>query len=119
MPPLRATRITLPEMTRARSVALLQQGPAHALDLERLAKQTHWKARGSSFSALHALFDQVAEEAVVYSDLCAEGLVALGGTADGSVAPARTPTGSFGSTCPRAQTSASSARPGSMASPTA
>jgi starvation-inducible DNA-binding protein len=83
--PLRATRITLPETSRAHSVALLQQGLVHALDLERQAKQAHWNVRGSNFSALHALFDQVAEEAVAHADLCAERLVALGGTADGRV----------------------------------
>jgi starvation-inducible DNA-binding protein len=57
----------------------------HALDLERQAKQAHWNVRGSNFSALHALFDEVATEAVTHADLCAERLVALGGTADGSV----------------------------------
>jgi len=82
---LRATRITLPDAVRAHSVALLQIGLVHALDLERLAKQAHWNVRGSNFSALHALFDQVAAEAVAHADLCAERLVALGGTADGRV----------------------------------
>jgi starvation-inducible DNA-binding protein len=83
--PLRATRITLPEPTRIASVALLQQGLVHTLDLERQAKQAHWNVRGAHFSALHALFDQLAEEAVAHADLCAERLVALGGTADGRV----------------------------------
>jgi starvation-inducible DNA-binding protein len=82
---LRATRITLPENTRAHSVVLLQKGLVHALDLERQAKQAHWNVRGSNFSALHALFDRVAEEAVAHADLCAERLVALGGFADGSL----------------------------------
>lgn len=82
---LRATRITLSESTRITSVALLQKGLVHALDLERQAKQAHWNVRGAHFSALHALFDQVAEEAVAHADLCAERLVALGGTADGRV----------------------------------
>jgi starvation-inducible DNA-binding protein len=83
--PSRATRITLPENTRVHSVVLLQKGLVHALDLERQTKQAHWNVRGSNFSALHALFDQVAEEAVAHADLCAERLVALGGTADGRV----------------------------------
>jgi starvation-inducible DNA-binding protein len=83
--PLRATRITLPENTRVHSVVLLQEGLVHALDLERQAKQAHWNVRGSNFSALHALFDQVADEDVAHADLCAERLVALGGTADGRV----------------------------------
>jgi len=80
---LRATRMALPEAMRLHSVPLLQQGLVHALDLERLAKQAHWNVRGANFSALHALFDQVADEAVAQADLCAERLVALGGTADG------------------------------------
>jgi starvation-inducible DNA-binding protein len=84
-PTLRATRITLDKSVIEKSVSLLQQGLVHALDLERQAKQAHWNVRGSNFSALHALFDDVANEAVAHADLCAERLVALGGTADGSV----------------------------------
>jgi starvation-inducible DNA-binding protein len=84
-PTLRATRITLDKSIIEKSVSLLQQGLVHALDLERQAKQAHWNVRGSNFSALHALFDEVATEAVTHADLCAERLVALGGTADGSV----------------------------------
>lgn len=82
---LRATRITLSETVRSHSVSLRQQGLVHVLDLERLVKQAHWNVRGSNFSALHALFDKVADGAVSHADLCAERLVALGGTADGRV----------------------------------
>jgi starvation-inducible DNA-binding protein len=84
-PLLRATSITLPETTRMHAVTLLQQGLVNALDLERQAKQAHWNVYGANFSALHAFFDQVASEAVEHADLCAERLVALGGTADGRV----------------------------------
>jgi len=82
---LRITRIAMPEAVRAHSVSLLQQGLVHTLDLERLAKQAHWNVRGANFSALHALFDEVAADAVAQADLCAERLVALGGSADGRV----------------------------------
>jgi starvation-inducible DNA-binding protein len=79
------TRSSLHADIRASSVMLLQRALVHLLDLERQAKQAHWNVRGLNFSALHALFDTVAEEATQQADLCAERLVALGGFANGSL----------------------------------
>ena len=79
------TKIDLSEGIRAKSVALLQARLADAIDLARQAKQAHWNVRGPQFFALHPLFDKVYDEAVVHADAIAERLVALGGTADGTV----------------------------------
>ncbi|MFC5422857.1 DNA starvation/stationary phase protection protein Dps [Bosea eneae] len=83
---MRATRNTLHEDIRGKSVMLLGTGLVHALDLERQAKQAHWNVRGPDFIALHELFDDLAEAAEDWGDLLAERAVALGGVADGRVA---------------------------------
>lgn len=49
------------------------------------AKQAHWNAIGPQFAALHALFDEVAEELDELSDTVAERAVMLGGTARGMI----------------------------------
>src|SRR5262249_26098194 len=56
------------------------------IDLHLQAKQAHWNVKGPSFIALHELFDKVAEESNEYVDDVAERIVALGGTAHGTVA---------------------------------
>jgi len=79
------TKNTLDAAKRGKSAVLLGTGLVHALDLERHAKQAHWNVRGPNFKALHELFDEVAQQSEDASDLLAERLVALGGTADGRV----------------------------------
>jgi starvation-inducible DNA-binding protein len=79
------TRNDLPAKTRSKIVDLLNARLADALDLEMQTKQAHWNVKGPNFIALHELFDKVhtvAEEAV---DEIAERIVALGGTAYGTV----------------------------------
>lgn len=76
---------TLDAAKRGKSIVLLGTGLVHALDLERQAKQAHWNVKGPNFRALHELFDEVAQQAEDASDLLAERLVSLGGTADGRV----------------------------------
>jgi starvation-inducible DNA-binding protein len=79
------TKNSLDAAKRGKSVVLLGMGLVHALDLERQAKQAHWNVKGANFGALHELFDRVAQEAEDHSDLLAERLVTLGGTADGRI----------------------------------
>jgi starvation-inducible DNA-binding protein len=83
--PLYVTKNTLPEAIRRRSVDLLGQSLATAIDMQRQAKQAHWNVKGPHFFSLHQLFDEVHTAAIEWADLCAERLVALGGTADGRV----------------------------------
>jgi starvation-inducible DNA-binding protein len=80
---MHSTKNTLDAATRGKSIVLLGMGLIHALDIERHAKQAHWNVRGPNFKALHELFDDVAQQAEDASDLLAERVVALGGTADG------------------------------------
>ena len=80
---MHSTKNTLDAAKRGKSIVLLGMGLIHALDLERHAKQAHWNVRGPNFKALHELFDEVAQQAEDASDLLAERVVALGGTADG------------------------------------
>lgn len=82
---MRQTLIDLPESDRAALVVLLNARLADAIDLSLQAKQAHWNVRGPHFVALHALFDQVAANAVEYADLMAERVVALGGAAEGTL----------------------------------
>ncbi len=79
------THNTLSENIRGQSVELLNKHLAAAIDLHAQVKQAHWNVRGSSFSAVHELFDNVAIEVETYSDLIAERAAALGGTAHGTV----------------------------------
>jgi starvation-inducible DNA-binding protein len=79
------TRNDLPAKTRSKVIDLLNARLADALDLEMQTKQAHWNVKGPNFFALHELFDKVhttVEEAV---DEIAERIVALGGTAYGTV----------------------------------
>ena len=82
---LHATRNTPPAEIRRKSVELLGQSLATAIDVQRQAKQAHWNVKGPNFIALHLLFDELHAAAIEWADLGAERLVALGGTADGRV----------------------------------
>jgi starvation-inducible DNA-binding protein len=78
------TKNTLSENIRAKSVALLNEHLAAAIDLHGQAKQAHWNVRGDNFIAIHELFDRVATELVDFYDTIAERVGALGGTAEGT-----------------------------------
>ncbi len=82
---LHHTANTLSENIRAKSVELLTQHLAAAIDLHAQIKQAHWNVRGPAFIAVHELFDKVADAAEGYSDLIAERAGALGGVAQGTV----------------------------------
>lgn len=70
---------------RARLVVDLNRDLAGLLDMVAAYKQAHWNAVGPSFAALHALFDELAEETTVHADHVAERAVALGGIAEGTL----------------------------------
>jgi starvation-inducible DNA-binding protein len=79
------TKNTLSENVRAKSVALLNEHLAAAIDLHAQTKQAHWNVRGDNFIGIHELFDRVAGELVGFYDMIAERTGALGGTAEGGV----------------------------------
>jgi len=81
---MHVTRNDLPAATREKVIAILNQNLADTLDLQLQAKQAHWNVKGSSFIALHELFDKVAEIAEDGADTLAERVTALAGVAEGT-----------------------------------
>jgi starvation-inducible DNA-binding protein len=79
------TKIDLAEDKRSELVDILNQRLADATDLKSQAKQAHWNVKGMHFIALHELFDKVATAADEHTDLIAERITTLGGTAYGTV----------------------------------
>jgi len=75
----------LPEKIRTQIIPILNARLADSIDLIHQAKQAHWMVKGPSFIALHKLFDDVFHAAVEYTDLLAERVVELGGTAEGTI----------------------------------
>ena len=80
-----ATHNDLPERLRNTMVPLLNQQLADTLDLYSQVKQAHWTVKGIHFMPLHLLFDEIAGTLVEQSDTIAERVMALGGTALGTV----------------------------------
>jgi starvation-inducible DNA-binding protein len=82
---LHKTKNDLSAETRNKVIDLLNARLADASDLKSQAKQAHWNVKGIHFFQLHELFDQVATAADAHTDLIAERVTALGGTAMGTV----------------------------------
>lgn len=70
---------------RDREITRLNRMLATLTDLAAAYKQAHWNILGPNFAALHALFDQFADETRSAMDLAAERATALGGTAQGTL----------------------------------
>lgn len=83
--PLHATRINIPEKNRIELIALLNKSLASATDLMIQLKQAHWNVKGMEFISLHKLFDELAEQVEEQTDILAERVVILGGTALGTL----------------------------------
>lgn len=79
------TRIDLPLETRQSVVAMLNGTLAATTDLRTQTKQAHWNVKGKDFYQLHLLFDEMAGELEDFSDMVAERVTALAGTALGTV----------------------------------
>ena len=78
------TRNDLSVAVREQVVAILNQSLAATLDLKTQTKQAHWNVKGKDFYQLHLLFDEMADELEEYSDMVAERITALAGTAMGT-----------------------------------
>lgn len=79
------TKIDISKETREKLIETLNARLADATDLKSQAKQAHWNVKGMNFIALHELFDQVATQVEEYTDLIAERVTVLGGTALGTI----------------------------------
>ncbi len=55
------------------------------IDLSLSAKQAHWNVHGPNFQGLHELFDVITDETRLHYDEIAERVMALGGTAHGTL----------------------------------
>lgn len=82
---MHSTHNTLPERTRSDVIDILAARLVDVSDLYFQAKTAHWNVKGPNFRSLHKLFDSVAEAAAEFTDLIAERIVQLGGTAEGTV----------------------------------
>jgi starvation-inducible DNA-binding protein len=80
-----ATKNSLPQKSREKVAALLNQQLADLSDLYSQTKQAHWNLRGRLFISLHKLFDELAESVEKHIDPLAERITALGGVASGTV----------------------------------
>lgn len=83
--PLFLTKNSIPMSARSRLIDLLNKRLADCIDLQMQAKVAHWNIKGSSFIALHELFDRINGSAAEYADLIAERAVQLGGVARATV----------------------------------
>ncbi len=79
------TRIDLPLETRQSVADMLNGTLAATTDLRTQTKQAHWNVKGKDFYQLHLLFDEMAGELEGFSDMVAERVTALAGTAMGTV----------------------------------
>lgn len=83
--PFWETKNSITTLVRAQTVELLQIKLAESLDLYGRIKNAHWNVKGPHFIALHKLLDEIAAECSEFSDLIAERITQLGGTAQGSL----------------------------------
>ena len=81
---LHQSRQDLKPEVRQQVINLLNKTLATTLDLKTQVKQAHWNVKGTDFYQLHLLFDEIAKEVEDYSDLVAERVTALAGTALGT-----------------------------------
>jgi starvation-inducible DNA-binding protein len=78
------TKNDLTEAVRIKVIELLNARLADAIDLQTQTKQAHWNVKGSTFIALHELFDKINEDVEDYVDAIAERAVQLGGVVEGT-----------------------------------
>ena len=78
------TRIDIELDTRKSVADMLNVTLAATTDLRTPTKQAHWNVKGKDFYQLHLLFDEMADELEEYSDMVAERITALAGTAMGT-----------------------------------
>ncbi|MBC7799663.1 MAG: DNA starvation/stationary phase protection protein Dps [Gemmatimonadaceae bacterium] len=70
---------------KAVSMEVLQARLADGIDLALATKQAHWNLKGPQFIGVHTMLDTFREEQDEFTDLMAERITQLGGTARGTV----------------------------------
>ena len=74
----------LHEEQQAKLIELLNRRLADAIDLQLQSRQAYWNVKGPYFMSLRELFNQVTQGVEEYTNLIAEHIVQLGGTAEGT-----------------------------------
>src|ERR1700694_6183663 len=74
----------MPEEQQVKLVEILNRRLADAIDLQLQSKQAYWNVKGPNFMSLRELFDQLVQGVEEYTNLIAEHIVQLGGTAEGT-----------------------------------
>ncbi len=78
-------RVALSDEQKQKTVEVMQERLAEALDMYSQAKFAHWNVKGFNFYQLHLVFDSVAETIFPQIDQIAERMTQLGGVANGTV----------------------------------
>jgi starvation-inducible DNA-binding protein len=81
---LHKTSNNLKSNAKAVSMELLQARLADSIDLALVTKQAHWNLKGPQFIGVHLMLDGFREEQDEWSDMIAERITQLGGTARGT-----------------------------------
>lgn len=78
-------RVSLTDEQKQKTVEVMQERLAEALDMYSQAKFAHWNVKGDNFYQLHLVFDSVADSIFPQIDQIAERMTQLGGVANGTV----------------------------------
>lgn len=70
---------------KAVAMEVLQARLADGIDLALATKQAHWNLKGPQFIGVHLMLDKFRDEQDEYTDMMAERITQLGGTARGTV----------------------------------
>jgi starvation-inducible DNA-binding protein len=81
---LHKTRNDLQNNAKAVSMEILQARLADSIDLGLITKQAHWNLKGPQFIGVHLMLDKFREEQDEWTDMMAERITQLGGTARGT-----------------------------------
>ena len=82
---LHKTNNDLKSNAKAVSMEILQARLADSIDLGLVTKQAHWNLKGPQFIGVHLMLDKFRAEQDEWSDMMAERITMLGGTARGTV----------------------------------
>jgi starvation-inducible DNA-binding protein len=82
---LHKTANDLKNNAKAVAMEILQARLADSIDLGLITKQAHWNLKGPQFIGVHLMLDKFREEQDEWSDMIAERITQLGGTARGTV----------------------------------
>ena len=81
---LHKTNNDLKNNAKAVAMEVLQARLADSIDLGLITKQAHWNLKGPQFIGVHLMLDKFREEQDEWSDMMAERITQLGGTARGT-----------------------------------